>query len=170
PIAKGSEHAEALILFKDSEHTTKNVKCEYNMNKDVFPISLICKRLMYNMILLRHHNSVSLQLEEREMEKALQNPFGANSEVGHSTNSKTKGTIVHDCGNGRSYVDTRGFDDSDEKKDDAEIAREILRKIVDNHIKKLTTILWFVLPDNRATHSLKLQAGFIESLVMLLKI
>ncbi|CAG8532768.1 8240_t:CDS:2 [Diversispora eburnea] len=55
--------------------------------------------------------------------------FGASTIVGHKTTSKTDEVAVHDCGNGRFYVDTFGFDDSDEKKSDAETARKILRSM-----------------------------------------
>ncbi|RHZ64623.1 hypothetical protein Glove_321g39 [Diversispora epigaea] len=90
--------------------------------------------------------------------------FGAPTKVGHSTTSETDDVTVNDCGNGRFYVDTPGFDDSDENKGDTETTRVILRTMVDENIKKLITILWFVVPDNRATASLHRQARFIESL------
>ncbi|CAG8520976.1 5308_t:CDS:2 [Ambispora gerdemannii] len=91
--------------------------------------------------------------------------FGAqDAEVGNGTKSKTEKVTFHDIGNSSFYVDTPGFDDSDEDKDDAETVRLIFRTMVDKKIRNITTILWFVVADVRATTSFKREARFIESL------
>ncbi|CAG8542778.1 6235_t:CDS:2 [Diversispora eburnea] len=92
------------------------------------------------------------------------NIFGAKTEVSDSTKSVTNEVAVHDCGNNCRYVDTPGFDDSNEGKDDAETARVILRTMQNKGITNLTTILWFVVPDIRALGSFHRQARFIDTL------
>ncbi|CAG8749407.1 1580_t:CDS:2, partial [Racocetra fulgida] len=67
--------------------------------------------------------------------------------VGHSTNSETEEVTVHDIGNETFYIDTSGFDDSDENKNDEENKRLIFQKMLDSGISKITTILWFVTSD-----------------------
>ncbi|CAG8594710.1 7997_t:CDS:2, partial [Paraglomus brasilianum] len=91
--------------------------------------------------------------------------FGAKGvKVGHSTESETDKVTFYDIGNGSFYVDTPGFNDSDEEKSDDETVRLILREMQDRKISKITTILWFVRTDGcRATTSLKSQARTIEA-------
>ncbi|RHZ58307.1 hypothetical protein Glove_374g42 [Diversispora epigaea] len=90
--------------------------------------------------------------------------FGAKAESGSSTKSVTEKVAVHDCGNNCKYVDTPGFDDSNEGKADSETARVILRTMQNEGITNLTTILWFVVPDIRALGSFHRQARFIDTL------
>ncbi|CAG8528478.1 7671_t:CDS:2 [Ambispora leptoticha] len=90
--------------------------------------------------------------------------LGAQTRVGSTSNSETNQVSIHPCGNDRFYIDTPGFDDSDENVDDANTARAVLKSMADQQIHKLNTILWFVTPDLRATQSYKRQARFIESL------
>lgn len=90
--------------------------------------------------------------------------FGAqNVKIGHSTKSETQTITVYGI-KGGFYIDTPGFDDSDEDKGDDETVRSIYLKMVEKGIQNLTTILWFVMPDTRAKGSYKRQARFIESL------
>ncbi|RIA97790.1 hypothetical protein C1645_813666 [Glomus cerebriforme] len=91
--------------------------------------------------------------------------FGAqNVIIGHSSKSQTDTITIHKIKNGGFYIDTPGFDDSDEDKGDDDTVRSIFRKMFKEKIQKLTTILWFVTPDVRAKGSYKRQAKFIESL------
>ncbi|CAG8789672.1 9012_t:CDS:2 [Cetraspora pellucida] len=90
--------------------------------------------------------------------------FGAQSiKVGNSAQSVTTEVTVYDIGDDNVYVDTPGFDDSNESNDD-EIARLIFRALLNKEIHKITTILWFVSTDIRATASFKREANFIELL------
>ncbi|CAG8630686.1 11179_t:CDS:2 [Ambispora gerdemannii] len=91
--------------------------------------------------------------------------FGArDAEIGNDTKSKTEKVTFHNIGNGSFYVDTPGFDDSNEDKGDDETVHSIFRTMVNKKIRNITTILWFVMTDVRATASFKRQARFIESL------
>ncbi|CAG8594688.1 7996_t:CDS:2 [Paraglomus brasilianum] len=91
--------------------------------------------------------------------------FGAKGvKVGHSTKSETDEVTFYDIGNGSFYVDTPGFNDSNEEKTDDETVRSILREMQDRKISNITTILWFVTNECRETASLKQQAKFIEAL------
>ncbi|RIB15034.1 hypothetical protein C2G38_2039681 [Gigaspora rosea] len=93
------------------------------------------------------------------------NIFGArNIKIGNSAHSVTKEVTIYDIENGNFYVDTPGFDDSDEKKSDDETARLIFRALLDKGIYHITTILWFVTTDIRATASFKRESRLIESL------
>ncbi|CAG8432764.1 497_t:CDS:2 [Diversispora eburnea] len=69
--------------------------------------------------------------------------FGASSTVGHSSKSETDEVTAHDCGNGCFYVDTPGFDDTNED--------------VEKNITKLTTIMWN--PQAYRIHPGKLRDG-----------
>ncbi|GBB97378.1 hypothetical protein RclHR1_02980017 [Rhizophagus clarus] len=90
--------------------------------------------------------------------------FGAqNAKIGNSSKSETDTITVYDI-NGGFYIDTPGFDDSDEDKDDEGTVRSIYLKMVEKEIRDLTTVLWFVTPDTKAKGSYKRQARFIESL------
>ncbi|CAI2165842.1 18523_t:CDS:2 [Funneliformis geosporum] len=91
--------------------------------------------------------------------------FGAKDvRIGHSTKSETDTITVHNIKDGGFYIDTPGFDDSDEHKDDEDTKRSIFFKMMESGIENITTILWFVTPDDRAKASYKRQAKFIESL------
>ncbi|CAI2167283.1 18524_t:CDS:2 [Funneliformis geosporum] len=91
--------------------------------------------------------------------------FGAKDvRIGHSTKSETDTITVHNIKDGGFYIDTPGFDDSDEHKDDEDIKRSMFFKMMDAGIENITTVLWFVTPDDRAKASYKRQAKFIESL------
>ncbi|CAB4489888.1 unnamed protein product [Rhizophagus irregularis] len=90
--------------------------------------------------------------------------FGAqNVKIGHSSKSETDTITIYGI-KGGFYIDTPGFDDSDEYKNDDETVRSIFRKMMEAKIQDITTILWFVVPDARAKGSYKRQARFIESL------
>ncbi|GBB97380.1 hypothetical protein RclHR1_02980019 [Rhizophagus clarus] len=90
--------------------------------------------------------------------------FGAQSvKIGHSSKSETDSITIYAI-KGGFYIDTPGFDDSDEYKNDDETVRSIFRKMMEAKIQDITTILWFVVPDSRAKGSYKRQARFIESL------
>ena len=84
--------------------------------------------------------------------------------IGHSSKSETKEISIHSIRNKGYYIDTPGFNDSDEGKDDNETVLSIFRKMLEAEIRNITTILWFVVPDDRAKASYKRQARFIESL------
>ncbi|CAG8632312.1 18425_t:CDS:2 [Dentiscutata erythropus] len=91
--------------------------------------------------------------------------FGARDAiVGNSSSSQTTKVTVYDIGDSNFYVDTPGFDDSDEAKSDDDIARLIFRTLLDEEIYSITTILWFVATGIKATASFKREARFIESL------
>ncbi|CAG8545747.1 4387_t:CDS:2 [Funneliformis mosseae] len=91
--------------------------------------------------------------------------FGAkNVKIGHSTKSETDTISIHNTKDGDFYIDTPGFDDSNEHKDDEQTKRSIFFKMMEAGIENITTILWFVAPDDRAKASYKRQAKFIESL------
>ncbi|CAG8503900.1 12209_t:CDS:2 [Dentiscutata erythropus] len=93
------------------------------------------------------------------------NVFGARGvKVENSSRSGTKEVTIYDIEDGNFYVDTPGFDDSDESKNDDETTRLIFRALLDKGIDHITTILWFVMTDIRATASFKREARFIESL------
>ncbi|CAG8499668.1 42616_t:CDS:2 [Gigaspora margarita] len=93
------------------------------------------------------------------------NIFGArDAKVGNLSTSQTSKVTIYDIGNDNFYVDTPGFDDSDETKCDDDIARLIFRALSDKKIYSITTILWFVSTGIRATTSFKREARFIESL------
>ncbi|CAG8756765.1 5425_t:CDS:2, partial [Racocetra fulgida] len=82
--------------------------------------------------------------------------FGAkNAREGNQAESLTQETTIYDCENRYIYIDTPGFDDSDEAKGDDETARNILREMVNFGISELATVLWFTTPDVRAAGSYK---------------
>jgi hypothetical protein len=78
--------------------------------------------------------------------------------------SETERITIHSIEKGGFYIDTPGFDDSDEDKSDDETIHEIYLEMLKANIRNLTTILWFVMSDVRAKSSYKRQARFIESL------
>ncbi|CAG8488976.1 9661_t:CDS:2 [Racocetra fulgida] len=91
--------------------------------------------------------------------------FGAQgAKVGNSAHSVTTDVTVYDLGNDNFYVDTPGFDDSNENNSYDETARLIFRALLEKNVSKITTILWFVTTGIRATASFKREAKFIESL------
>ncbi|CAG8537100.1 1109_t:CDS:2 [Dentiscutata heterogama] len=91
--------------------------------------------------------------------------FGAqDAKVGNSSSSQTTKVTVYDIGDSNFYVDTPGFDDSDETKSDYDTARLIFRTLLDKEVHNITTILWFVSTGIKATASFKREAKFIESL------
>ncbi|CAG8688456.1 14709_t:CDS:2 [Cetraspora pellucida] len=90
--------------------------------------------------------------------------FGAINAIASSSSiSVTSKVEVHESDN-YVYIDTPGFDDSDEHVIDEDTEKHILHTMRKHGIINLTTILWFVINDYRATQSYKRQARFIESL------
>ncbi|RHZ75619.1 hypothetical protein Glove_212g115 [Diversispora epigaea] len=88
--------------------------------------------------------------------------FGAeDAKVGDSSESETRKITIHNI-DGGFYIDTPGFDDSDDDKGDEETVRLIFFAMYKAGINEITTILWFVSPDVRAKGSYKRQAKFIE--------
>ncbi|CAG8436321.1 3040_t:CDS:2 [Diversispora eburnea] len=90
--------------------------------------------------------------------------FGAqNVKIGHTSKSETHTITIYPI-NGGFYIDTPGFDDSDEKKSDDDNKRSIFLNMLELNIQNITTVLWFVESDIRAKASYERQARFIESL------
>ncbi|RIA86183.1 hypothetical protein C1645_741031 [Glomus cerebriforme] len=78
-----------------------------------------------------------------EWEKLYSIHFGAqNVRIGHSTESETDTVTIHNIkGPGGFYIDTPGFDDSDESKVDDEVKRSISCKMLETNVQNITTIL-----------------------------
>ncbi|POG80572.1 hypothetical protein GLOIN_2v1513485, partial [Rhizophagus irregularis DAOM 181602=DAOM 197198] len=91
------------------------------------------------------------------------NIFGANAKVGDTSISETDEITIYNI-KGGFYIDTPGFNDTDEEKKDEKTVHLIFLKMMESNIQNITTILWFVTPDIRARGSYKRQAQFIESL------
>ena len=62
---------------------------------------------------------------------------------------------------GPSWLDTRGWDDSEGVEDSASF-KNVLAFLNDRNQEKLRAIVWTVMPSERATSTLKRQASFIE--------
>ncbi|CAG8506252.1 7558_t:CDS:2 [Funneliformis mosseae] len=91
--------------------------------------------------------------------------FGAkNVKIGRSTNSEINEVTIYNIKDGGFYIDTPGLDASHENTNDEKIKRSIFFKMMEEGIENITTILWFVAPDDRAKASYKRQAKFIETL------
>ncbi|CAG8636911.1 14209_t:CDS:2, partial [Ambispora leptoticha] len=89
-----------------------------------------------------YHNDVSCSWQYGEWKSLTATIFGAqNVRIGHSTKSETDKITIHNI-KGGFYIDTPGFDDSDEDKNDEETVFSISLKILETKIQNITTILW----------------------------